>query len=313
MNDMTPWLKLFVVSLIATSCAIGAARAADPPYGPPASEAVQTAEQMVAAGQYNEALQFVAKHLTQGTRDAKSPERYQLLMIRGEALVRSNKASLAGSAFDQAVRAAPDGRSAALARANVLLIKASPSGKYTPKSPGAEAIDIANPESRRDAYGALRDSLSHAFQPKLDKATKSKKLEPAFEALPAVYDLAALELASGGSTEQTQADVKVLGGHARGLIEEQMSRIGHRMSAMEDLANSGADFERRGLYTNEQKDLRKMIDELRRIEQTARDVRRRAHELGFPGTAWEPIAADATDLVEAGEALLEFGSPSTRK
>ena len=61
MNSMTPRLTLLVVLLVATSSLISVARAADPPYGPPASEAVQTAEQMVAAGQHNEALQFIAQ------------------------------------------------------------------------------------------------------------------------------------------------------------------------------------------------------------------------------------------------------------
>ena len=276
------------------------------------AQAVQQAQQMLADGKQADAVRFIDQQLVQRGAERVGDERYQLLMLKGEALIQTNKASMAATAFDQARRAAPHGRAAAIAGANVLLVRASPANRYAPKKPGAEPIDIVRPESRAAAFDALRDDMVAAAKPKITRATQGKSLAPAMELLPTVFDIASLELASKGSTDETRSDVASMGEHARNLMRGQMDLYQRRLNTLGDMAFSVEDGNRRGLQSNEVKELAPMIAELRRIEKTARDVRRRTQELGNPGAAWEQIAADAADLADHAERIAEAGAPSTR-
>jgi hypothetical protein len=277
-----------------------------------AAQAVQQAQQLMADGKQAEAVRFIDQQLVQRGGEKTGDERYQLLMLKGEALIQSNKTSMAATAFDQARRAAPDGRAAAIAGANVLLVRASPGNRYAPKKPGAEPIDIVRPESRPAAFDALRDDMATVAKPKIARAAQGKSLAPAMELLPNVFDIASLELASKGSIDETRADVASMGEHARVLMRAQMDLCQRRINTLGDMAFSVQEGDRRGLQSNEVKELTPMIAELRRIEKTARDVRRRAQELGNPGAAWEQIAIDAADLADAAERIAEAGAPSIR-
>jgi hypothetical protein len=234
-------------------------------------------------------------------------------MLKGDALIQTEKPSMAANAFDQARRAAPDGRAAAIARANGLLVRACPLNKYAPKNPpGAESIDITSPESRRAAFDALRTDMAAAAKPKMARAEQAKTLNTALELFPAILDMASIELAAHGTADETRADVASMGEHARDLMRAQIDRVQRRVNGLGDLAYSTEEGNRRGLFSNEVRELPPMIAELRRIEKTARDVRSRAQELGIAATAWEQIAIDAADAADAGERILEIGSQSTR-
>jgi hypothetical protein len=267
---------------------------------------------MILDGQQAQAMQLIDKQLIQRHLDQSGPERYQLLMLKAEAAIQLNKASMAVSIFDQAVRAAPDGRSAAVARANALLFRASPTNKYTPKRADAEPVDLVNLESRRMAFDAFRADMAANTRPKIARATQAGTLRPALELFPAVLDLASIEFASKGSIEDTRADVAAMGEHARNMMRAEIGRSQRRINGLGDLAYSTEEGDRRGLQSNELKELQPMVEELRRIEKTARDVRRRAQELGTPDPAWEQIAADAADLADAAERIAESGAQSSR-
>ena len=86
------------------------------------------------------------------------------------------------------------------------------------------------------------------------------------------------------------------------------SAIGYQLNALEIASNSTQDYTRRRLFSNEQQSVQDSIDYLRKIEQTARNARRRARELGFDGTPWEPVIADAGDLADRAQALLNVGN-----
>jgi hypothetical protein len=194
-----------------------------------------------------------------------------------------------------------------------LLVRAAPLNKYAPRNPpGAESIDITSPESRRAAFNALRADMAAAAKPKMARAEQAKTLNSALELFPAILDMASIELAANGSTDETRADVASIGEHARDLMQAQIGRVQRRVNSLGDLAYSTEEGDRRGLFSNEVKELPPMIAELRRIEKTARDVRSRAQELGIPATAWEQIAIDAADVADAGERILEAGAPNTR-
>lgn len=280
---------------------------------PSQSDAVQTTQQMMADGKQPDALRFIDQQLLQRHLDQAGEERYQLLMLKGDALIQTNKLTMASSAYDNARRAAPNGRAAAVARAHTMLIRAAPVGKYTPRTPaGAEPIDIVNPDSRRAAFDALRADLAAAAKPKIARASQGRSLTPAMDLLPAVFDIASLELAAKGSIEQTQSDVASMGEHTRDLVHEQINLCQRKVNGLADRAYTIEEGDRRGLQSNEMKELPPIIAELGRIEKAAREIRRRAQELGQPGTAWEQLAADAADVAEAAERVAEAGAPSTR-
>src|SRR5688572_21046011 len=77
---------------------------------PPPSDAVQKAQALLADGKADEALRLIDQQLIQRRVDGAGDERYQLLMLKGDAMIRTNKAAMAASVFDQARRAAPNGQ-----------------------------------------------------------------------------------------------------------------------------------------------------------------------------------------------------------
>jgi hypothetical protein len=95
---------------------------------------------------------------------------------------------------------------------------------------------------------------------------------------------------------------------------DELRRIGYRIDQLDDLADSPAAYvygggvvARRGLHTDERRELDESITYVRRIEQTARKIRADVRLLGFPGDRWEPVIADAGDLAHRAEAIRELG------
>ena len=159
---------------------------------------LQAAQQKFDAGQYPEALRLISAGLNGTKPDDATGQRYQWLMLRGECLLRINQRSAATNVFQVAVKCAPDVKSTAIARADALLVKASPSGKYIPKA-GGEPIDILDPDSRKNAFNALREDMTKTVQPKYQAAMDGTTLPPMMNVLPSVLDLGYLEYAATGS------------------------------------------------------------------------------------------------------------------
>jgi len=277
----------------------------------PAGDATQQIQQLMADGKQPEAIRLIDQQLVQRGLDQKGEERYRLLMLKGDAMIQSNRASMASSVFDQAGRAAPNGQAAAVARAHVLLLRAAPTNKYTPKS-GGEPIDITNPDSRKAAFDALRADMLASAKPKIDRAAQGRSLNPALDLLPTIMDMASLEMASKGSMDETKADVSSASEHAQDLMRGQINAAQRRINALGDRAFTIEEGDRRYLTSSEAKDLPPIIAEMRKIEKVARDVRRRAQELGNPATAWEQIAAEAADAADSAQHVAEAGAASTR-
>jgi hypothetical protein len=266
---------------------------------------IQDVQKKMDAGKYQDALGLISPLLLSAGDDNSA--RYQLLMLRGEALLQTQQRVPAANVFDVAAKFAPDARAASAARANVLLLRASPDNKYTPKS-GGTPIDILNPESRKEAFTALRADLAAALRPKYTAALKSDSLVPMMAVLPSVLDQAYLEFAADGSAPKTHEDLKAMGNRARELMNGELRRVQYHVRALELASNSTSDYERRGLYSNERDSLQQDIDYVTKIGQTARDARRRAQELGYEGAAWEPVIADCDDLIDRARALLSVSN-----
>src|SRR5205085_2109169 len=130
--------------------------------------------------------------------------------------------------FDMAFKSAPDTKSAALARANALLNRASAAGKYMPKSGvNAKAIEIKDPAMRKDAYLALRTDLVKSTKLKYEAALRGNTLPPMIDLLPSLLDQAYLEYAANGSIESSRGDLQSMGQHARELMNSELRRLRH--------------------------------------------------------------------------------------
>lgn len=266
------------------------------------AQTAQDVQKKMASKEYRDALRMIADALTR--RDAKDEKtRYQLLMMRGECQLQLGQRMEAVSAFEGAAKSASNTAEAATARANIVLMKASPANKYMAKT-GTAQIDILDPESRKQAFAALRDDLLSANQQKIDAAIHDDTLVPTMKILPTVLDIAYLEYATSGSAENTHTELKALGEHARSLMGAELSRIRHQTERAEDISNSPSNNGRRGLTSTERDELRKSIDYVTQISHTAREARRRAIDLGFDGAPWESIIADADDLLERQQGVL---------
>lgn len=277
------------------------------------SNAVQQAQEKFNAGQYRETVQLVSVSLSGRQPDSDNSERYSLLLLKGESLIQLKQVSAAAQAFDQASQASSDPKEAGWARANMLVLRASTGTNYVPKVVGGSPIDIVNPETRKQAFAALRDDLMRSTEPRVQGALEGKTLPPMFDLIPKVLDQGCLEFATEGSAPKARETLVSLGKRARELMTSELSRIRHRVNILQDVSNASEgnwnnDYTtRRGLYSNEQKELRESVKYLDQIEKTARDARSRARSLGFQGEAWEPIIADARDLADLAQALLDLG------
>jgi hypothetical protein len=268
------------------------------------SAAVQEARKFVQAKQYPDALKTISQALAISRPTDPSGDRYDLLMLRGECLIQSNQRLAAANAFDMAVKSAPDHPGAAVARANALLVRASPSGKYIPKTPGQQPIDISDADSRKLAFAAMRDDLRAALQPKLSAALAGTTLTPMMAVLPSLLDLANLEYASDGSLTKTSPDLVELGARARELMQAELRRISYEMNSLEEASNSTDMLNRRGLTSPQRQSLSETADYVRQIGETARNARQHARDLGFDGAPWEPIIADSDDLADRIHGIL---------
>jgi tetratricopeptide (TPR) repeat protein len=268
------------------------------------SAAAKDASTKMQAGEYKEALKVIAKQL-EITGAGAQEERYELLMLRGECQIQTGQYAGARATFDLAATLTGDAKQIAEARGTAVLLRSSSDGKYRPQGMNSAVIDIVKPDTRREAFEACRIDKVKAIQGKYTKALEGTSLKPMMDLLPAMLDVGYLEYLGAGKATETREQLKAMGDRARELMNEEIKRIRYRAGALGSVAHSQYDGMSRGLHSNERTELRGNVTYLRQIEKTARDIRRRAIELGFDGKAWEPVIADAGDLADRIEAIID--------
>ena len=279
---------------------------------PVRADGVEDVRRLVDEGKYRDALKQISQQLgAKGGKDAtSSPDRYELLCLKGESLLRLGDRAMATSAFEQAARAASEPRAVATPRAMALLVKKSGGNRYKPKNGPAAGIDIVAPESRREAFAALYEEMSATLRPTLERALRGKTLPPMMDALPSLFDLASVEYASKGSADESRKILAEFGAHARGLMESELNRVRLRIESLDEVANTvafaGDQLGRRGLHTNERNELRDLATYTKQIADTARKVRADVRQLGLePNERWNAILAQAVEDAELARAVLE--------
>jgi hypothetical protein len=260
------------------------------------------------AGEYRDALRLISQALSASQQQPE--QRYSLLMLRGETMLRLGERSSAIDAFRAAAEAKAGPKQTAIARATSALVRRSQNNKYRPMSAGASAepIDILDPTSRTKAFAALYADTQASNQPKVQQAMNATTLPPIVEVIQPLLDQGAMEYLATGSAPQTRQTLTELGDHARGLMNSELQRVSHRIDQLRDTAGSITGdqwgFGQRGLQIPEQRELQDLVTYVRQIQTTAQHARARARELDFDGSAWEPIISDAADLADRGEAVL---------
>ena len=244
----------------------------------------------------------------------RAQDRYALLMLRGEALLRLKERTYAVDAFEAASRAAGHDqiKLAALAKANALIITRSQGSLYRPSGGAGDGIDIIEPASRTKAMAAAFDDLMAENLPEIKRALEGKQLPPMLALVPTLGDMYVLEsAANGGDPRKTAEVLKSFGAHARSLMGSELIRLDARIEGLSDLANSqtsygrgwGSQIDRRGLWSPERNELSDLIDYTKQIRQGAQRARQIALSFGATGENWDTVIADAGAVLDHGEEL----------
>ena len=299
-------MRALVIALYAAACLVAAAQAAaqsSPPKG------LDDARAAFDSGDYQACLRKVASLLSSNTVKRDSPERYDLLMLRGECLVRLKQRTPAAEAFEKAsavTKGHGDLPRTANATALAALVKASPDLKYKPKSRSeGSAIDIVEPGTRREAMAALFEDLKKQLAPDVEKALQDKSLTSTQRRLKQFWELYAVEFAATGAATSTESTLQDLGGHARELIADELDRLVSRLEHLSDLASEPVWGRNvmgyRGLKTSEQNEIRQAADYLMEIQRTVENGRRIAQALGRTGENWDFLLADCAVARDAAQ------------
>jgi hypothetical protein len=223
----------------------------------PPGRAIEDARAQFASGDFQSCLRGTSALLSSAKRD--SVERYDLLMLRGECLLRLKQRNAALPAFEAAAAVTKGRRDVArtaTATATAVLVRESPDLTYKPKGRSDRSgIDVVEPATRREAMGALFEDLKARLAPEVDKALRDKALASTNKRLRDFWELYAVEFAATGDAASTAGTLQELGGHARGLIGDELERVTTRLEQLKDVATEPAwtnqGISHRGLNSND--------------------------------------------------------------
>ena len=293
----------FLTTVMGVLLLLGAAFNAPAADGPSAGANGPSAADVRAAidrGEYASAAKMASQALRRCAGAAQRAERYELLMLKGEALTDAGSPAYAAYAFEAAARAAVGTDQLAAARAESLL--AGQAVRRSPK-PAPAPVPPPNLEMRKGAMRELYGSFRSPLEPKVLEAATGNTLPPMYDLLPSLLDLSALELTADGSLERTLPLLRQLGDRARQLIGDELDRINAEIDRIElsageiEFVGSGGIVGRRGLYTADRKALEKMLPYLARIESVTRDGRGIGELVRDPEgvEAWKDLGIRASD------------------
>jgi hypothetical protein len=188
--------------------------------------------------EFQRLLQQVSRALVAKGEAAKGYDRYELLVLKGEAHLNLKNPAASADAFDDAAGVAPDEPSAALARSMAELVRRTKGQPYAPPTkkgqPAPAPIDVLDRKQRPAAFAALFDE----YEPKVTAAVKaasiSGKLPPILDAFRMLYDLRSLERAVSGEDTKTVALAAPLTGRARSLMSRAVSDMSKRVAEVQE-------------------------------------------------------------------------------
>lgn len=229
--------RIFVATL--TLLAIASFTVAAPAPVGNALPTVAELQDQLKAGQAQEVSRSVAKLLALKGEPAKQYDRYELLMLRGEAALRTKQNSIAVQSFAEAAKEAADDTKKSMARANELLLRKSKPTGYVSRAaaqarpaPGvkpAGPMPIVEEADRKAAMNALLTDELTTIEPRLNAARNAAALPPIAEAAKALGDVRAIEIAATDASDKTKSIGADLGEKAHGLISEALRSMEARV------------------------------------------------------------------------------------
>ena len=278
------------------------------------SAAVSTDDQMMFdQGRYQPLLVQLKQELASNKMGVA--DRYRLLMLKGESLLRTKATDAAVDAFTAAAAVGADENAIAIAKANALLIKHSTGGKYQPKAKAtgskdlAPAIDIVDSAGRKPAFTAFFTDLVATLQPQVDRAQNSTSLSSILALAKQVGDARNVELAGSGADTQSKDMLTKLATSAGGLMKNVLKPMDAQIeSVTKDAARQQKELGRR-MKTNSFSSLSPDdVDTLDNVISAAGQVNTTAGQMtpifGDIGD-FKSIQTDAEKLVTDADKLLK--------
>lgn len=269
------------------------------------------------AKQYADVNRLVAQAMALRGNAAVGFDREKLFVMRGESQIRLKQYTPAAEAFTSAAKETKDSKSITTYNATALLVRRSTAGKYQPKQPSTqpgrsgarqEAIDIAEPEDRKEAMNALFIDESKLATPKIEAAIKQQQLKPIVDAIKQVTDLRSLELASTGKEAKTEALFGSLGTRASELMSTAVKSMSADVERISKTANETSSASvgaqtvqiKRGLTSID-------INELKELTQNCQQIITACDQLAaaMPKNVFDPVKQDATGVNNRAIAVME--------
>jgi hypothetical protein len=210
-------------------------------------------------------------------------DRYTLLSLKGECLIRQQQANLAAQAFADAAQAATDKNEIALATATSALLRHSENFAYVPVT-GKEhrALAISDKTKRAPAMAAIfADELARS-KPLLAATIASPDIQPVIDFATPFHALAMLEIASTGGTVQLDGIQKTLTDRAHDLVAAEITKMNADADAIVAAASKmveipGTDgrparHQRKGLTDDDRQHITDMTAACDKLEETAKQV-----------------------------------------
>jgi hypothetical protein len=188
---------------------------------------------------------------------------------------------------------------------------------YQPRGGGAEGIGLASKESRAKALRALLQDELRAGEPDFRRAAAADNLVPIRDVLPKLADLYAVERTATGGDAQLRPILEPIGQRARTLIDRELGPREQTIAAVERRANQRVDVPavpggwwwggsvRRGLHTDDRRELRDLIDYLRRVEETATLGQHLAASFDSDAGVWDPLITRASKAARSAQDVLD--------
>lgn len=176
--------------------------------------------QLFSQGNYTETLKQVRIVLAQP--DQSTVDRFDLLKLKGEVLLRTKSDSEAADAYRDAAKAAKSEDDASLARDGTALAAIACRILHAQNTRQGRRSNAAYGRDQRHRgrfakthFAAMLDDQMQTQAHAIDAAKKATTLPPIIELAPSLRNLEDLERAANGSTEKSGATVKSVADHAK--------------------------------------------------------------------------------------------------
>jgi hypothetical protein len=268
------------------------------------------------AGRFRQSLVKVNQALETPASKTNAVVRQELLALRGESLLRLKDFRPAAGAFRSAAKEAEgleDPKPHATSTATALLIESAKGGTYRPTATAAAPVDIVDPASRGRAMAALLEDSLAAARPVADRIAAATSLPEIEAAVPKLRDLAYLERAVSGGVPKAGPLATRAASHMWEVTRGVLGNLSSAVTRLNDSAEKpviieGKRRERdilapRGLNTIEQQELKRVADDLLKVEQAMASGRSLAVAAGAPTKTWDGLREECAAVKDRVQRL----------